>query len=80
MPARKKEIPTAADLSNAQVGPIYTTAEAARMLRRSVKTILRHIESGRIHARKDGKDWLIPGSEISRFWDELPSSTAYKMN
>jgi len=80
MSVRNKEQATTEDQSKSPVGPIYTTAEAARMLRRSVRTILRHIEKGNIKAKKDGKDWLIPGSEVQRFWDKLPSNKAKVMN
>jgi excisionase family DNA binding protein len=74
MPAKRKEKTTVEDVTKSPVGTIYTTREAARMLRLSQKTILRAIEKGQIKAKKAGKAWLIPEEQVKAYYDRLPSN------
>jgi excisionase family DNA binding protein len=51
---------------------IYTTEEVAALLKRSVRTILRAIKSGRLKARKAGRDYLMTREAIQQYFEGLP--------
>jgi excisionase family DNA binding protein len=54
---------------------IYTTEEVAGLLKRSVRTILRAIKSGKLEARKAGRDYLITREAVQRYFEGLPKAT-----
>ncbi len=43
---------------------LLTTAEAAEVLRLSIKTVLRRIESGKLPAIREGGRWLVDAEAI----------------
>lgn len=45
----------------------YTTKEAAARLGLAPVTVRRHIEEGRLHAEKQGRDYFITEKELTRF-------------
>ena len=51
---------------------IYTTAQVAQALHLSVRTILRAIKSGKLPARRTGKQFLITRDAVQAYWEGLP--------
>jgi excisionase family DNA binding protein len=51
---------------------IYTTAQVAQALRLSVRTILRAIKSGKLTARRAGKQFLITRDAVAAYWEGMP--------
>jgi excisionase family DNA binding protein len=51
---------------------IYTTAQVAQALHLSVRTILRAIKSGKLPARRTGKQFLITREAVQAYWEGLP--------
>jgi excisionase family DNA binding protein len=51
---------------------LYTTAQVAQALHLSVRTILRAIKSGKLAARRTGKQFLITRDAVQAYWDGLP--------
>jgi excisionase family DNA binding protein len=51
---------------------IYTTAQVAQALHLSMRTILRAIKSGKLPARRTGKQFLITREAVQAYWDGLP--------
>jgi excisionase family DNA binding protein len=51
---------------------IYTTTQMAQALHLSVRMILRAIKSGKLTARRTGKQFLITQDAVQRYWDGLP--------
>jgi excisionase family DNA binding protein len=54
---------------------VYTTEEVAGVLKRSVRTILRAIKSGKLEARKAGRDYLITREAVQQYFEQLPKAT-----
>jgi excisionase family DNA binding protein len=54
---------------------IYTTEEVAALLKRSVRTILRAIKSGKLEARKAGRDYLMTREAVRQYFENLPKAT-----
>ena len=53
---------------------IYTTARVAQALHLSVRTILRAIKSGKLPARRTGKQFLITRDAVRAYWAGLPQA------
>jgi excisionase family DNA binding protein len=51
---------------------LYTTAQVAQALHLSVRTILRAIKSGKLAARRTGKQFLITRDAVQAYWDAMP--------
>jgi excisionase family DNA binding protein len=51
---------------------VFTTDQVAHDLNLSVKTILRAIKSGRLQARKAGKQFLITRAAVRAYYEGLP--------
>src|SRR5262249_54042041 len=51
---------------------IYTTTQVAQALHLSVRTILRAIKSGKLLARRTGKQFLITREAVQAYWDWFP--------
>ena len=51
---------------------IFTTAQVAQALHLSVRTILRAIKSGKLTARRTGKQFLITRDAVQAYWDRMP--------
>lgn len=54
----------------------YTPREAATLLGASYKAVLRAIHTGSLGARKMGKTYVIPRSELDRYLAECELKTA----
>jgi excisionase family DNA binding protein len=52
------------------VGPIYTTEDAALVMKVSVRTVQRLIRSGQLKSRKIGRIYRILGKDIKAFFAE----------
>ncbi len=63
--------PTAKVLVN-PIGELYTTEEAAQMLRISTRTILRAIEAGQIKAKRVGRGYRITKDALAAYWQGAP--------
>jgi excisionase family DNA binding protein len=51
---------------------IYTTTQIAQTLHLSMRMILWAIKSGKLTARRTGKQVLITRDAMQRYWDGLP--------
>ena len=51
---------------------LYTTAQVAQALHLSVRTILRAIKSGKLPARRAGKQFLITRDAVQGYWERMP--------
>jgi len=51
---------------------IYTTAQVAQALHLSVRTIRRAIKSGKLTARRTGKQFLITRDAVRAYWEGMP--------
>jgi excisionase family DNA binding protein len=51
---------------------LYTTTQVAQALHLSVRTILRAIKSGKLTARRTGKQFLITQDAVQAYWDRMP--------
>ncbi len=51
---------------------LYKVSEVARMLNVSTVAVRKWIKSGKLEARRIGKLWMIPESELKRFLGEKP--------
>ncbi len=51
---------------------LYRTSEVARMLNVSTVAVRKWIKSGKLRAKRIGKLWMIPESELKRFLGEKP--------
>jgi len=54
---------------------LYKVSEVARMLNVSTVAVRKWIKAGRVKARRIGKLWMIPESELRRFLGEKPKET-----
>jgi len=54
---------------------LYKVSEVARMLNVSAVAVRKWIRAGRLGARRVGKLWMIPESELKRFLGEKPGET-----
>ncbi|RLE70465.1 MAG: IS607 family transposase [Thermoprotei archaeon] len=52
---------------------LYRVSEVARMLNVSTMAVRKWIKSGKLRARRVGKLWMVPESELKRFLGEKPS-------
>jgi len=52
---------------------LYKVSEVARMLNVSTVAVRKWIRSGKLRAKRIGKLWMIPESELKRFLGEKPS-------
>ena len=51
---------------------IYTTAQVAQALYLSVRTMRRAIKSGKLIARRTGKQFLITRDAVQAYWEGMP--------
>jgi excisionase family DNA binding protein len=51
---------------------VFTTAQVAQALHLSVRTILRAIKSGKLTARRTGKQFLITRGAVQAYWEGMP--------
>jgi excisionase family DNA binding protein len=72
MPAKRKSETSAGVRVHALGEEVFTTDQVARDLNLSVKTILRAIKSGKLQARKTGKQFLITRSAVRAYYESLP--------
>ena len=72
MPTKRKSETSSAVRVHALGEEVFTTDQVAQDLNLSVKTILRAIKSGKLKARKTGKQFLITRSAVRAFYEGLP--------
>jgi excisionase family DNA binding protein len=73
MPAQKRAQPST-NIPHPLDTEIYTTAQVAQALHLSVRTILRAIKSGKLSARRTGKQFLITRDAVRAYWEGLPQA------
>jgi len=57
---------------------LYKVSEVARMLNVSTVAVMKWVKSGKLKARRIGKLWMIPESELKRFlWGEARRGKSY---
>jgi len=71
MPSQKKTQPSSM-ISHPLGTEIYTTAQVAQALHLSVRTILRAIKSGKLTARRAGKQFLMTRDAVAAYWEGMP--------
>jgi len=71
MPLQKKAQPSSL-ISHPLGTDIYTTAQVAEALHLSVRTILRAIKSGKLTARRAGKQFLMTRDAVAAYWEGMP--------
>jgi excisionase family DNA binding protein len=71
MPPRKKA-QTGGMMTHPLGTEIYTTEQVAQALNLSVRTILRAIKSGKLKARRTGKQFLITREAVREYWEGIP--------
>ena len=54
---------------------VYTTEQVAADLQLSQKTVLRAIKSGKLRARKSGRQFLMTKEDVRAFFESLPLAT-----
>jgi excisionase family DNA binding protein len=54
---------------------IYSAEQVAEALNLSVRYIYRAIQSGKLEARKTGKQFLITRDAVRKFWESLPMAS-----
>jgi excisionase family DNA binding protein len=64
----------AADLPT--LGPLYTTAEVAELLRVHQRTIQQWVHTGMLPARRYGRVWRIRQADLATFGEIVPHRTA----
>ena len=74
MPPKRKAETSAAVRTHVLGEEVFTTEEVAHDLNISVRTVLRAIHSGKLHARKAGKRFLMTRTAIREFWEGLPGT------
>jgi excisionase family DNA binding protein len=57
------------------VGGVYTSEEAAEILRTSRRTVQRMIREGKLKAHKVGRAWRVLARDIEAFFAEQESGT-----
>ena len=72
MPPKRKAETSAGVRTHVLGEEIFTTDQVAHDLNISVHTVLRAIHSGKLKARKMGKQFLITRAAIREFWEGLP--------
>jgi len=72
MPAKPKSETSGGVRVHALGEEVFTTEQVAHDLNLSVKTILRAIKSGKLQARKTGKQFLITRSAVRAYYEGLP--------
>jgi len=74
MPPKRKSETSAGVRTHVLGEEVFTTDQVARDLNVSVHTVLRAIHSGKLKARKMGKQFLITRTAIREFWEGLPEA------
>ena len=74
MPPKRKSETSAAVRTHVLGEEVFTTDQVAHDLNISVHTVLRAIRSGKLKARKMGKQFLITRAAIREFWEGLPEA------
>ena len=57
---------------------LYTTTEVAEMLQVRLQTIGNWCRTGKLKAKRVGRGWRIPASELSNFMNIEPGDTLIK--
>ena len=58
------------------IGPLYTTAEVARLFRVHQRTIQEWVHTGMLPARRYGRVWRIREADLVTFGESVPHRTA----
>ena len=78
MPPKRKSETSAGVRTHVLGDEIFTTDQVAHDLNVSVHTVLRAIHSGKLKARKMGKQFLITRSAVREFYEGLPLAAGEK--
>lgn len=78
MPAKRKSETSAGVRVHALGEEVFTTEQVAHDLNLSVKTIYRAIQTGKLQAKKTGKQFLITREAVREYWDSLPAGKKEK--
>jgi excisionase family DNA binding protein len=70
---RKREA-SAKEMVKGPIGMVYTTDEAAALLRISQKTVTRAIAAKKLIAKKVGRAWSIREEDLQAYYQSLPSN------
>jgi len=79
MPPKRKAETSAGVRTHVLGEEVFTTDQVAHDLNVSVHTVLRAIHSGKLKARKMGKQFLITRAAIREFWEGLPEVDGKEM-
>jgi excisionase family DNA binding protein len=72
MPPKKKTETSAAVRMHVLGEEVFTTDQIAHDLNISVRTVLRAIHSGKLKARRMGKQYLMTRTAIRTWWEAMP--------
>jgi excisionase family DNA binding protein len=72
MPPKRKAETSASVRTHVLGEEVFTTEQVAHDLNLSVRTVLRAIHSGKLTARKAGKQFLMTRAAIREFWEGMP--------
>ena len=75
MPPKRKAETSASVRTHVLGEEVFTTEQVAHDLHISVRTVLRAIHSGKLKARKAGKQFLMTRAAIREFWEGMPLAT-----
>jgi excisionase family DNA binding protein len=78
MPPKRKSETSASVRTHVLGEEVFTTEQVAHDLNISVRTVLRAIHSGKLQARKAGKQFLITRSAVRAFYEGLPLADGEK--
>jgi excisionase family DNA binding protein len=78
MPPKRKAETSAGVRTHVLGDELFTTDQVAHDLHVSVHTVLRAIHSGKLKARKMGKQFLITRSAVREFYEGLPLADGEK--
>jgi excisionase family DNA binding protein len=74
MPPKRKAETSAGVRTHVLGEEVFSTDQVAHDLNISVRTVLRAIHSGKLKARKAGKQYLMTRAAIREYWEGLPEA------
>jgi excisionase family DNA binding protein len=80
MPPKRKAETSAGVRTHVLGEEVFTTEQVAHDLNLSVRTVLRAIHSGKLKARKAGKQYLMTRSAVREFYEGLPLADGENTN
>jgi excisionase family DNA binding protein len=80
MPPKRKAETSAGVRTHVLGEEVFTTDQVAHDLNLSVRTILRAIHTGKLKARRAGKQYLITRTAVREWWEAMPLTERHKTN